>query len=68
MNIRKDQVLQMLAEIKAEFHGMSNDLGKQVDWTRMYLLKIDMIQLFIDPDCDLNAIQTLVNNKERGIY
>ena len=64
MNITKEEALEMLAEIKGEFHNMSNDLGKQVERSRMYLLKIDMVQQFIDPDCDLNALQTKVNNKK----
>lgn len=63
MEIDKDRALEMLAEIKGEFQSMSNALGKQVDWTTMHLLYIDMVQLFIDPDCDLNAIQTLVNKR-----
>lgn len=68
MNITKEEALEMLAEIKGEFHSMSNDFGKQVDWARLYLLKIDLVQQFIDPDCDLNAIQTKVNNKKRGMF
>lgn len=63
MIIDKNKAIEMLAEIKGEFHSMSNALGKPVDLTKMYLLYIEMVQLFIDPDCDLNAIQTLVNNK-----
>ena len=61
--ISKDEALEFIAEVKGEFHSMCNELHKDVELSKIMLTKLDLVQLYIDPDCDLNAIQTKVNRE-----
>lgn len=57
----KEEALELLAFTKGYLNTTADEAGKNPEEIKMYLSFIDAVQLFIDPEADLNGIQEKVN-------
>ena len=51
------EAARMLAEVKGDFQSMAIQLGRQCDWVRAMLLRLDMVQEHLCPGINLNELQ-----------